>query len=666
MKPCRSAFTMAIYVLSTLLFMTLFINASEDKIIFDSSEQDDLEAQDENQTNILGLDNADTQYVQPDDLQYPPLNILNNGELNDVNAQNFQEEELQTPLHFIINIPASNNGELNDVLLIQNFQEEELQTSESNQVSSFNSLKEYILCTFQFLTIHDMVNIRNTCSYFQRVLSPNEQTMFIYGQMFLIEQFGKPNENEKQMYILGITALQNQQLYELLYKSIVEEKLQELQDENLALKNEKRYYIELNHQMQKGVSDEFMEREEKNKINDIRELDYVNAQNLKENANTMTLLHSINKNILSGNIFNQLLTIRDILTLRATCTDFKMLLRPNDEDMPNMVMFCNNFGCKQMDAVPLIWFDLKYFLNESYANALEKMEILNIKPDQSTILTRNGNIISWYNGQTQDLYQKMRVNKIANEIFCPPDEIDYNMAMSYHKCGNTLTKILKNEAKKSFGGDLINLSNDIKFKLKNIKMVARNPLAFAALLGDGSVVAFGNENYGGKIPDLIQPYLQNVKAIFSTHGAFAALTHDGSLFAWGHEFSGGIIPDHIQQQLNQNVKMIYSNTNAFVGLLKNGNFVAWGREQHGGKITDEIQNQLKDVKLIYSSSTAFVALLNDGSVVAWGDINTGGEIPDEIKKQLDKNVKMIIPDDGGFKALCKDDQIIDWRPDIFN
>jgi len=387
-------------------------------------------------------------------------------------------------------------------------------------------------------------------------------------------------------------------------------------------------------------------------------LDYVNAQNLKENVNTMTLLNLINKNILSGNIFNQLLTIRDILTLRATCTDFKMLLHPNDEDMPNMVMFYN-FGCKEMDAVPLMWFDLKYFLNESYANALEKMEILNIQPDQSTVLTRKGNIISWYNGQTQDLYQKMRVNKIANEIFCPPDATDYNMAMSYHKCGNILTKILNNEAKKSFDGYL-NLDNDIKLKLKNIKIVARHQFAFAALLGDGSVVALGNEELGGKIPVLIQPHLQDVKAIFSTSVAFAALTHDDSLFAWGHEFAGGIIPDHIQKQLHQNVKMIYSNRNAFVALLKNGNFVAWGHEQSGGIIYGEIENQLKDVKLIYSSSTAFVALLNDDSVVAWGDRNTGGEIPDEIKKQLDKNVKMIIPDDGGFKAVCEDGQIIDW------
>jgi len=153
MKPCRSTFTMAIYVLSTLLFMTLLINTSEDKIIFDSqSEQDDLEEQmniDENQTIFLGLD----------------LNILNYEELNDVNAQNPQEDELQTP--------------------------------ESTLMSPFDSIKKYILHSifYQFLTIRDMMNIRNTCSYFQRLLSPNNQTMCIYGQMFLMKQICKFNTN---------------------------------------------------------------------------------------------------------------------------------------------------------------------------------------------------------------------------------------------------------------------------------------------------------------------------------------------------------------------------------------------------------------------------------------------------------------------------------------
>merc|ERR1711925_56786 len=98
---------------------------------------------------------------------------------------------------------------------------------------------------------------------------------------------------------------------------------------------------------------------------------------------------------------------------------------------------------------------------------------------------------------------------------------------------------------------------------------------------------------GGKIPELIQNQLINVKEIFSTQLAFAALLHDGSVFAWGGTLYGGKIPADIQTQLQQNVNMIFSNNFAFVALLKNHRFVAWGAD-FCGIITDEIQLRLQD------------------------------------------------------------------------
>ena len=40
-------------------------------------------------------------------------------------------------------------------------------------------------------------------------------------------------------------------------------------------------------------------------------------------------------------------------------------------------------------------FELKYFLNESYTNALEKMEMWNLKQNQFAVFTRDQKFISW-------------------------------------------------------------------------------------------------------------------------------------------------------------------------------------------------------------------------------------------------------------------------------
>jgi alpha-tubulin suppressor-like RCC1 family protein len=62
--------------------------------------------------------------------------------------------------------------------------------------------------------------------------------------------------------------------------------------------------------------------------------------------------------------------------------------------------------------------------------------------------------------------------------------------------------------------------------------------AFAAILADGSVVAWGNPDHGGDC-STVQDQLKNVEQIQATEGAFAAILPDGSLVAWGQSESGG-------------------------------------------------------------------------------------------------------------------------------
>jgi len=73
-------------------------------------------------------------------------------------------------------------------------------------------------------------------------------------------------------------------------------------------------------------------------------------------ANTIQL-HSIKPHILSI-IFNQFLTIREMLTLRNTCQHFKILLFQKNDNTADVVMFCKHSGSKELDNVPLIWSNL--------------------------------------------------------------------------------------------------------------------------------------------------------------------------------------------------------------------------------------------------------------------------------------------------------------------
>merc|ERR1712034_242363 len=83
----------------------------------------------------------------------------------------------------------------------------------------------------------------------------------------------------------------------------------------------------------------------------------------------------------------------------------------------------------------------------------------------------------------------------------------------------------------------------------------------------------GDEYYGGKIPDNIQ--IQNVKTIVSTDLAFAALFNNGSVLAWGFEFFGGKIPNKVRIQL-KNVTMMFSTDVTFAALLNDGKVLTWG------------------------------------------------------------------------------------------
>ena len=60
----------------------------------------------------------------------------------------------------------------------------------------------------------------------------------------------------------------------------------------------------------------------------------------------------------------------------------------------------------------------------------------------------------------------------------------------------------------------------------------------AAILGDGSVVTWGNADDSGD-SSAVQGQLQDVQQIQASGGAFAAILGDGSVVTWGRADLGG-------------------------------------------------------------------------------------------------------------------------------
>ena len=105
--------------------------------------------------------------------------------------------------------------------------------------------------------------------------------------------------------------------------------------------------------------------------------------------------------------------------------------------------------------------------------------------------------------------------------------------------------------------------------------------------------------------------------IFSTQLAFAALLDNGKVLAWGGPHSAGQIPDKTQENLTNNTKMIFSTDGAFAALLNDGSVLCWGDEDYGGKIPDDIQPQLQNVKTIIPNARQFTAVCIDGETLTW-------------------------------------------------
>ena len=216
-----------------------------------------------------------------------------------------------------------------------------------------------------------------------------------------------------------------------------------------------------------------------------------------------------------------------------------------------------------------------------------------------------------------------------------------------------------------FGGDSSAVQGELKDQ--KVQKIYSTGSAFAAVLGNGRVVTWGNDIWGGDSSAVQGEFKgQVVQQIYRTAGAFAAVLGNGRVVTWGSAYSGGD-SSAVQGQLKgQVVQQIYSTGSAFAAVLGDGRVMTWGYADWGGD-SSAVQGELKDqvVEKIYSNDKAFAALLGNGRVVTWGDADEGGDssaVQGELKDQV---VQQIYSTGHAFAALLRNGRVVTWGHDIF-
>ena len=92
----------------------------------------------------------------------------------------------------------------------------------------------------------------------------------------------------------------------------------------------------------------------------------------------------------------------------------------------------------------------------------------------------------------------------------------------------------------------------------------------------------------------------------ATKGAVAAILADGSVVAWGEPEAGGD-SSRVQDQ-RKDVQQLQANCFAFAAILADGSAVTWGNPTTGGD-SSPLQDQLRSVQQIHSTCFAFAAIL---------------------------------------------------------
>ncbi|WP_267880161.1 Ig-like domain-containing protein [Shewanella marina] len=211
-----------------------------------------------------------------------------------------------------------------------------------------------------------------------------------------------------------------------------------------------------------------------------------------------------------------------------------------------------------------------------------------------------------------------------------------------YKWGKALGALTQNGGVKAWGyadrGGLVpvNIANQSGFT----RMIA-NARAFTAMRDDGSIVAWGDNLYGGYYAGS-----DSFADVYAADLAFAGLTFNGEIKVWGSANHGGF-----GAPVGTGFTHIYSTQYAFAALRTDGSIVAWGGQNTGGSGAPIDAGYIS----IAGTGGAFAALKHDGTITAWGDAGRGG-----VGAPTDNGYIKIVAADYIFAALKADGSIVTW------
>jgi hypothetical protein len=155
-----------------------------------------------------------------------------------------------------------------------------------------------------------------------------------------------------------------------------------------------------------------------------------------------------------------------------------------------------------------------------------------------------------------------------------------------------------------------NVAATVPAGLSNVTAIAAGGDFSLALLTNGTVVAWGYDNYG---QTNVPAGLSNVMAIAAGETHSMALQSNGTVVAWG-ELSN--VPPGLGK-----VVAIAGGQQDSLALQSNGVVVAWGYNGYG---ETNVPTGLSNVTAIAAGEYHSLALLSNGTVIAWGN-NTQGQ-----------------------------------------
>lgn len=188
---------------------------------------------------------------------------------------------------------------------------------------------------------------------------------------------------------------------------------------------------------------------------------------------------------------------------------------------------------------------------------------------------------------------------------------------------------------------------EVPENLKKIRTVSASKYHVLALRDDGTVIAWGRNDFGQCV---VPPGLKNVIAVSAGDTFSMALREDGTVSVWGWylgrvpqgtykgiaagyrqgmllktdgtlaSFTGAIednVPLHHPPLTN--VTAISAGHRYFLALLDNGSVVEWGyKKTFNHDSFDKTRYHLRNITAISSQSFQRLALRDDGTVIEWG------------------------------------------------